>query len=144
MSNGQAPLSPEGLSREGPMSAAQKKILLVEDSETTRLTNRIMITKRTGYSVVPVANGLEALKLATKEKPDLVLMDVMMPGMDGLEVCRRMRAQEATAKIPIVLLTFRVGEESVSAGFASGCTAYLKKPIAMDELVNTLRQHLGD
>jgi CheY-like chemotaxis protein len=126
------------------MSAASKKILLVEDSETTRLTNRIMIAKRTGYAVVSVANGVEALKLATTEKPDLVLMDVMMPGMDGLEVCRRMREQEATAKIPIVLLTFRVGEESVSDGFASGCTAYLKKPITIDKLVDTLRQHLGD
>jgi CheY-like chemotaxis protein len=126
------------------MSAAPKKILLVEDSDTTRLTNRIMIAKRTGYTVVPVANGMEALKLAITEKPDLVLMDVMMPGIDGFEVCRRMRKQEATAKIPIVLLTFRVGEESVSDGFASGCTAYLKKPVAMDELVDTLRQHLGD
>ncbi|HMI54283.1 MAG TPA: response regulator [Candidatus Saccharimonadales bacterium] len=126
------------------MSAAAKKILLVEDSDTTRLTNRIMISKRTGYTVIPVANGAEALKLARTERPDLVLMDIMMPGMDGLEVCRRMRKQEATERIPIVLLTFRVGEESVSDGFASGCTAYLKKPVEMDELVETLRRHLGD
>jgi CheY-like chemotaxis protein len=130
--------------RRGPMSNTPKKILLVEDSDTTRLTHRVMIAKRTGYTVVTVANGQEALKLAISEKPDLVLMDVMMPGMDGLEVCRRLRRQEATAKIPIVLLTFRVGEESVSEGYASGCTAYLKKPIAADELVNALRQQLGD
>jgi CheY-like chemotaxis protein len=121
-----------------------KKILLVEDSDTTRLTNRIMINRRTGYDVIAVANGAEALKTAAVQRPDLVLMDVMMPGMDGLEVCRRMRKQEATAKIPIVLLTFRVGEESVNEGFASGCTAYLKKPIEVDELVDALRQHLGD
>jgi len=128
----------------GPMSTATaiRKILLVEDSDTTRLTNRIMIAKRTGYTVIPVANGAEALRLANTERPDLVLMDVMMPGMDGLEVCRRMRKQEATAKIPIILLTFRVGEESVSAGFASGCTAYLKKPVETDELIDTLRKHL--
>jgi len=121
-----------------------KKILLVEDSDTTRLSNRVMITGRTGYDVITVANGAEALKTAAAQKPDLVLMDVMMPGMDGLEVCRRMRKQEATAKIPIVLLTFRVGEESVSEGFASGCTAYLKKPVEVGELVDTLRRHLGD
>jgi CheY-like chemotaxis protein len=126
------------------MSSAPKKILLVEDSDTTRLTHRVMIAKRTGYTVITVANGREALKLVESEKPDLVLMDVMMPGMDGLEVCRRLRKQEATANIPIVLLTFRVGEESISEGYASGCTAYLKKPIATDELVSTLRQHLGD
>jgi CheY-like chemotaxis protein len=103
-----------------------------------------MITRRTAYEVITVANGAEALKLAAAQKPDLVLMDVMMPGMDGLEVCRRLRKEKATARVPIVLLTFRVGEESVSEGFASGCTAYLKKPVEIDELVNTLRQHLGE
>ena len=121
-----------------------KKILLVEDSDTTRLSHRIMIAKRTGYDVVAVANGTEALKLAAAQTPDLVLMDVMMPGMDGLEVCRRLRRQKATADVPIVLLTFRVGEESISEGFASGCTAYLKKPILPDELIQALRQHLGE
>jgi CheY-like chemotaxis protein len=121
-----------------------KKILLVEDSDTTRLSNKLMIAKRTGYNVITVANGAEALKLAATQKPDLILMDVMMPGMDGLEVCRRLRKQEATARVPIVLLTFRVGDESVSEGYASGCTAYLKKPVEIDELVSTLRQHLGD
>jgi len=121
-----------------------KKILLVEDSDTTRLSHRIMIAKRTGYEVIAVANGTEALKLAAAQTPDLVLMDVMMPGMDGLEVCRRLRKQKSTADVPIVLLTFRVGEESISEGFASGCTAYLKKPILPDELVEALRQHLGE
>jgi CheY-like chemotaxis protein len=121
-----------------------KRILLVEDSDTTRLSHRIMIMRRTGYEVITVANGIEALKLAAAQKPDLVLMDVMMPGMDGLEVCRRLRKQEATADVPIVLLTFRVGEESVSEGYASGCTAYLKKPVEVTQLVDTLRQYLGD
>jgi two-component system alkaline phosphatase synthesis response regulator PhoP len=121
-----------------------KKILLVEDSDTTRLSHRIMITRRTNYDVITVANGAEALKFAATQRPDLVLMDVMMPGMDGLEVCRRLRKQASTAKVPIVLLTFRVGDESVSEGFASGCTAYLKKPVEMNELVDTLRQHLGE
>jgi CheY-like chemotaxis protein len=121
-----------------------KRILLVEDSDTTRLSHRIMIKRRTAYEVITVANGMEALKLAAAQKPDLVLMDVMMPGMDGLEVCRRLRKQEATADVPIVLLTFRVGEESVSEGYASGCTAYLKKPVEVNQLVDTLRQYLGD
>jgi CheY-like chemotaxis protein len=121
-----------------------KKILLVDDSDTTRLTHRVMIARRTDYEIIAVANGAEALKLAATHKPDLVLMDVMMPGMDGLEVCRRMRKEPATSRIPIVLLTFRVGEESVSEGFASGCTAYLKKPVEFDELIDTLREHLGE
>jgi CheY-like chemotaxis protein len=102
-----------------------------------------MITKRTSHVVVSVANGNEALKMAELEKPDLILMDVVMPGMDGLEVCRRLRKQGVTAAVPIVLLTFRVGEEIRAEGFASGCTDLLKKPLGPDDLVNALRKHLG-
>ena len=116
------------------MSNAPKKILLVEDSDTTRLTHRIMIAKRTGYTVVTVANGREALKLAESEKPDLVLMDVMMAGMDGLEVCRRMRKQEATANIPIVLLTLsamrRFGAANSSQSRAKKRARYISLPFA--------------
>ena len=121
-----------------------KKILLVEDSNTTLLTHRFMIKWRTDYEVIDAANGAEALKLAVTHKPDLILMDVTMPGIDGLEVCRRLRQDAATAKVPIVLLTSRIGDEAVAAGFASGCTAYLTKPVEADHLVDTLRQHLGE
>jgi CheY-like chemotaxis protein len=121
-----------------------KKILLVDDSITTRMTNRSIISKRTGHDVVCAANGSEALKLVGSERPDLILMDVMMPGMDGLEVCRRLRQDRSTANLPIVLLTFRVDDGSIVAGFDSGCTAYLKKPMAETELLETLKQYLGD
>jgi two-component system alkaline phosphatase synthesis response regulator PhoP len=121
-----------------------KKILLVDDSITTRMTNRTIISRRTGHDVVCAANGPEALKLVGSERPDLVLMDVMMPGMDGLEVCRRLRKEQATASLPIVLLTFRVDDGSVEAGFDSGCTAYLKKPLVETELLQALKQYLGD
>ena len=121
-----------------------KKILLVDDSITTRLTNRTIIARRTTHDVVCAANGSEALKLVASEKPDLILMDVMMPGMDGLEVCRRLRKEHSTATLPIVLLTFRVDDGSVTQGFDSGCTAYLKKPLVETQLLDTLRQYLGD
>ena len=124
-------------------AAASKKILLVEDSDTTRLTHRILIAKRTGHSVISVANGVDALRMAALEKPDLILMDIVMPGMDGLEVCRRLRKEAAMSEVPIVLLTFRVGEESKAQGFAAGCTDYLKKPLGAEELVETLRRHLS-
>jgi CheY-like chemotaxis protein len=121
-----------------------KKILLVDDSITTRMTHRTVISKRTPYEVVCAANGPEALKLIPIEKPDLILMDVMMPGMDGLEVCRRVRTNQSTANLPIVLLTFRVDDGSISDGFESGCTAYLKKPVGEADLLGTLRQYLED
>ena len=119
-----------------------KKILIVDDSLTSRTLNRIL-TKRAGYEVVSAQNGKEALKLVGSETPDLILMDVMMPGMDGLEVCRLLRKQEKTAAIPIVLLTFQVGDESVRDGYESGCTAYLKKPVEEAELLGTLQRYLG-
>lgn len=121
-----------------------KKILLVDDSATSRLMHRILVAKNTHYSVVCAQDGAQALKLALSEKPDLILMDIMMPGMNGLEVCRRLREQRETASVPIVLLTFRTGEDSVQEGFASGCTAYLKKPVQETELLGTLQRYLAD
>jgi CheY-like chemotaxis protein len=121
-----------------------KKILLVDDSITTRMTNRTIISRRTAHEVVCAANGPEAIKLAASERPDLILMDVIMPGMDGLEVCRRLRKDSSTANLPIVLLTFRVDDSSISDGFQSGCTAYLKKPLVENELLDTLKRYLGD
>jgi CheY-like chemotaxis protein len=81
--------------------------------------------------------------MAELEKPDLILMDIVMPGMDGFEVCRRLRKQAVTANVPIVLLTFRLGDELRGQGLASGCTDLMKKPLTADDLVNTLRRHLG-
>jgi len=120
-----------------------KKILLVDDSATTRMTNRIMIALKTPHEVVCAADGSEALRLVASEKPDLVLMDVMMPGIDGLEVCRRLRKDFGTA-LPIVLLTFRIDEASISEGYNSGCSAYLKKPMAENDLLATLNQYLKE
>src|SRR5215470_11790528 len=120
-----------------------KKILLVDDSATTRMTNRIMIARKTAHEVVCAADGSEALRLAARERPDLVLMDVMMPGIDGLEVCRRMR-KDFGAGLPIVLLTFRIDEASISEGYNSGCTAYLKKPKTENDLLATLNQYLKE
>jgi len=121
-----------------------KKILLVDDSITTRMTNRTIISHKSPYHVVCASSGTEALEMVAVEKPDLVLMDVMMPGLDGLEVCRRLRREFTAASLPIVLLTFRVDEASVSEGYGSGCTAYLKKPVGEGQLLETLKQYLGD
>jgi CheY-like chemotaxis protein len=121
-----------------------KKILLVDDSATSLLMNRIVITKKTSHEVVTADNGPDGLKLADAERPDLILLDVMMPGMDGLEVCRKLRSQSRTAKTPVVLLTYRSGDDIVRRGFESGCTAYLNKPLEDRKLLETISQYLGD
>ena len=121
-----------------------KKVLLVDDSATSLVMNRIVISRKTPHEVLTAENGPEGLRLAALNKPDLILLDVMMPGMDGLEVCRNLRSKTETAKIPIVLLTYRSGDDIVKRGFESGCTAYLNKPIEDAKLLQTVSSYLGD
>jgi len=121
-----------------------KKVLLVDDSATSLVMNRVVITRKTPHEVLTAENGPEGLRLAALNKPDLILLDVMMPGMDGLEVCRNLRTKTETAKIPIILLTYRSGDDIVKRGFESGCTAYLNKPIEDAKLLQTVTSYLGD
>lgn len=121
-----------------------KKVLLVDDSATSLVMNRVVITRKTPHEVLTAENGPDGLRLAALNKPDLILLDVMMPGMDGLEVCRNLRTKTETAKIPIILLTYRSGDDIVKRGFESGCTAYLNKPIEDAKLLETVTSYLGD
>ncbi len=122
---------------------ANKKVLLVDDSSTSRVTYRLLITQKTGYEVETASNGEEAVNKAVTERPDLIVMDVVMPKMDGLAAVEALRNDERTKHIPIILLTFRSGEESVQKGFASGCDEYLTKPVDPAELMQVLDKYLG-
>jgi CheY-like chemotaxis protein len=121
-----------------------KKILLVDDSKTALMMERAILEKRTKYQCVTAMDGLEAIAKANDERPDLVLMDVVMPRMNGFEACKRMRQQDATREIPIVLLTTRGEEAYMEAGFESGCDDYLTKPVNGDELLRLLQSYLGE
>ena len=123
---------------------ANKKILLVDDSRTALMLERSILEKCTPYRCVTAVDGAEALAKAHSEKPDLVLMDVVMPRMNGFEACRKMREDAQTSKIPIILVTTRREEAYTDAGFASGCNDYLTKPINSMELVELLRSYLGE
>ena len=113
--------------------AANKKILLVDDSPTVLLMERILL-RDTPYTLLSASNGEEALKIALAERPDIILMDVMMPGLNGLEVCRRLRAEEATRTTPIILVTTRSSLEALEQGYACGCNDYIVKPFEGMEL----------
>jgi CheY-like chemotaxis protein len=104
--------------------------------------HRTLISQKTGHDVVCAKDGAEALKLAASESPDLILMDVMMPAMDGLEVCRRLRQSEHTRAVPVILLTFKTDPDSVKLGFDSGCNEYLKKPVEESLLLQALSRYL--
>ena len=123
---------------------ASKKILLVDDSKTALMMERAILEKRTTYQCVTASDGLDAVNKATEERPDLVLMDVVMPHMNGFEACKKMRELPATREIPIVLVTTRGEEAYMEAGFTSGCNDYLTKPVNGDELVKLLQSYLGE
>jgi CheY-like chemotaxis protein len=122
---------------------AKKKILLVDESKTA-LTIEGMLLCRAPYEVVTARDGREAIAKAQSENPDLIVMDVIMPYMTGIEACHTLRQGEATRTIPIILVTTRGEMESIELGFASGCNDYVTKPINGIELLAKIRSQLGE
>jgi CheY-like chemotaxis protein len=121
-----------------------KKILLVDDSCTARLVNRMIFSQKSNYVLISAVDGKEAVERAREEKPDLILMDIVMPRMTGLEACRILKKDQVTSKIPVILLTTRGEEQYVQEGYASGCSDYLTKPVNDVELLDLLRAYLGE
>jgi CheY-like chemotaxis protein len=121
-----------------------KKILLVDDSSTTLLMEQMILKNYTRYESVTATDGLSAIERAVEEKPDLILMDVVMPRMNGFEACKRMRLEEGLQETPIILVTTRGEERYVEAGYQSGCNDYITKPINSRELVALIQSYLGE
>jgi CheY-like chemotaxis protein len=120
-----------------------KKVLLVDDSSTALMMEEMIVKQSTPYDCVTAKDGLDAISRAVVESPDLILMDVVMPRMNGFEACKRMRLESSLRDTPIILVTTRGEEEYVEAGFQSGCNDYLTKPINSFELVTLLQSYLG-
>lgn len=120
----------------------QKKILLADDSATTRMMEQ-MVLRGEAYQVITAANGREAVEMAVNHNPDLILLDVIMPEMDGFEACRRIRMNDSTKQTPIIMVTTRGEEGNVETGFQSGCTDYITKPIHGVELLTKVRDLLA-
>ena len=122
---------------------SRKKILLVDDSRTA-LFMETMILKKGPYDIVTANDGSEGVAKALLERPDLILMDVVMPKMTGFEALRELRQRDATKDIPVIMVTTRGEGENVETGFASGCSDYLTKPIDGLALLAKVRDHLGE
>jgi CheY-like chemotaxis protein len=121
-----------------------KKILVVDDSKTALMMEREILERRTPYQCVTASDGQEAVAMAQQEQPDLILMDVVMPRMNGFEACKMIRKGTSTREIPIVLVTTRGEESYMEAGFQSGCNDYITKPVNGSELVALLQSYLGE
>ncbi|MFT5378287.1 MAG: DNA-binding response OmpR family regulator, partial [Candidatus Latescibacterota bacterium] len=123
------------------MEEEKSLILIVDDNpENVRLLG--MLIKDEGYLVGIARDGEQALEMAAQQRPDLVLLDVMMPGMDGFAVCARLKEQAETCAIPVILLTARVESEDIIKGFESGAVDYVTKPFNTPELLARVRTQL--
>jgi len=120
------------------VALAIKTILLVDDSRTILMMEKMILAGHP-YRLLTASNGAEAVEMASAERPDLILMDVMMPTMDGLTACRVLRAREETRSIPVILVTTRGESSSLALGFECGCSAYLTKPFKGPELLREIR-----
>ncbi len=105
-----------------------QRLLIVQDDPGVLRAMSYMLGKE-GYDVLTAVNGLEGLKKAKEENPDLLVLDVMLPGLDGFEICHRLRAEPPTAKLPILMLSAKGQAADKSMGLGVGADEYLTKPV---------------
>ncbi len=119
-----------------------RKILVCDDDANIRHIMDFSLEAE-GFLVVSAADGREALQRVRAEHPDLVILDVMMPGSDGLSVCRELKQDNATRHIPVLLLTARSGKGDREQGLAAGADDYITKPFSPQRLVEKVHSVLG-
>ncbi len=120
------------------------KILIVDDEEDIRLVGELALRRLAGWEVMLAANGTEALDRAAREQPDVILLDVMMPGMDGPGVLTRLREEPATARIPVIFLTARVQQAELDRYQTLGARGVIRKPFDAMGLADEVRRIVGD
>ena len=119
----------------------KRKILIVDDSTTVLIMEEMLLRSR--YEVLKATGGALALRLAAEHRPDLILLDIIMPDLDGLETCRLLRSMEATKVTPIIIVTTRGDENHMTAAKANGASDFVTKPIDHKELLRKIEHHLG-
>ena len=108
--------------------------ILVADDDPLSIKLLNFRLRSVGHEVISTVNGGEALEIATREKPDLILLDIMMPVMNGFQVLRKLKSQEETKNIPVIMLTSKVQEKDVVFGLETGAEDYITKPFSFAEL----------
>ncbi|MDB6033615.1 MAG: hypothetical protein JWM16_3953 [Verrucomicrobiales bacterium] len=123
-------------------AGARRERILVVDDVPANISVLAGVLEPEGYEILVASNGLTALKAAEKGQPDLILMDIMMPGLNGLETCRRLKEASATQHIPIIFVTARGEKESLVEAFRNGGVDYLVKPFEAEEALSRVQTHL--
>jgi CheY-like chemotaxis protein len=119
------------------------RLILIADDDEDILALVRAVLERAGHEVVAVRDGAKALASVRERRPHLAVLDITMPELDGLEVLRRLRADAATNELPVVLLSAQAQEADVERGFATGASAYVKKPFSPRELVERVSELLA-
>lgn len=120
---------------------SRKKILIVEDEESLLRLESILLTSK-GYDVKGVPNGQAALDAIASQKPDLILLDIMLPEIDGFEVCRRIKTAKDTSHIPVIMLTAKKCQDDFSRGQEVGADWYITKPFKSSMVIETIQRFL--
>ncbi len=121
----------------------KNRILVVEDEESLLKLESILFTSK-GYQVTGVRGGKEALASIAKQAPDLIVLDLMLPDMDGFEVCRHIKENEATRAIPVVMLTAKKSSRDLEHGKQVGADAYITKPFKSVKVLEVIEELLGN
>jgi DNA-binding response OmpR family regulator len=119
-----------------------RKVLVADDEHNIRHILDFSLNAE-GFSVLSAPNGNDAFQLAMDETPDLIILDVMMPGRSGLETCRALKDEPRTARIPVILLTARATREDRAEGLAVGADRYITKPFSPQKVVDAVLELLG-
>ena len=118
-----------------------KRVLVVEDNKTNLYMITFLLGKN-GYTVIEARDGKTGVNLAVKEKPDLIIMDIQLPDINGLEATRRIRASAADGDIPIIALTSYAMAGDKEKALEAGCTGYIEKPIKPETFIDQIKKYL--
>ena len=118
------------------------KILIVEDEKNIRLSIN-MLLKEKGYEVYEVDNGIDAIKAAQEKMPDLVLLDILIPKMDGYMVCEALKKNPQTKKIPVIFMSARTQEKDLNQARVAGGNDFIMKPFKSEELLSCVKKNIG-
>ena len=119
-----------------------KKVLIIEDyPATSKMISEIL--EMEGITALIEPDGRLGLDLAVKEKPDLILLDIMLPTMSGLEICTNLKTNPETKNIPVIMVSVKASDEDIKAGLSKGANGYISKPFDLFKLLEVVKKQLG-
>jgi two-component system, cell cycle response regulator DivK len=118
------------------------RLLVVEDDPTI-MSLIVILLERAGYGVLQATSGEEAVRIAAEEAPNLILMDVALPGMDGLEATKILKSREGTSRIPVVALTAQAMKQDAERAAIAGCDGFIVKPLSTDHFLGEIARYLA-